>query len=352
LNSFKEVAYFIYRYLFPLLAVLFIVNGFSGQSHLVINTSIWFGIAFAVISIFVWFDYFTKPKHNRTLLGNRYGHITASRNRIIYSAGGAGEDFLIPSIELHDLRTGNSKQISNALTPRRYLCGELYDRRLHLIGGETTDGPTELHRTFQVETGEWERRRDLPEARRFVSSACVGDRIFVFGGETGEGYTDRVDVYRIPDDEWEKVSSLPQPKNTSVTALDGFIYVSGGFNGNSLKEFHKYDPEDDEWEQLPDLPQAVSAHSTLGYQNTIYTFGSYDNLSLTLRYDIKTQAWEKIDLNFLPARHQGATLINDTAYVTGGNQSASGNRLDFIQEFQLNQRNLTDTGNFEVGEIS
>ncbi len=233
----KQVAYFVYRYAFPVAGVIFLTVGLYGDSGLVLNPSIWFGIVFFVISCFVWYDFLFHGKTSSTLTQKRHGHTTVSQNHSLYSAGGAGEYSFRSTLEDHDLRTGESNQLSDSMNARRYLCGELYNNQLHLIGGETDDGPTDLHRTYDVDSGKWERCADLPEPRKFVSSARLGERIYVFGGTSDGVFSDRVDIYSIPDDSWDQGSSMPRPKNTSVTALDDLIYVpadsmvkvSGGF---------------------------------------------------------------------------------------------------------------------------
>ncbi len=61
---------------------------------------------------------------------------------------------------------------------------------------------------------------------------------------------------------------------------------------------------------------------------------------MTLKFDVKKGEWSRTDFEFLPSRHQGATLIKGTAYITGGNTTRRGNRLNHIQTIDLKQENV------------
>ncbi len=93
-------------------------------------------------------------------------------------------------------------------------------------------------------------------------------------------------------------------KNSSVTALDGKIYVLGGENATgSLKSFAVYDTEKKTWEALPDYPgteTGICKATMFAYNNEITVIGGQTDtgvmaklLSGVYTFNTETKQWQK-----------------------------------------------------------
>ena len=93
-------------------------------------------------------------------------------------------------------------------------------------------------------------------------------------------------------------------KNSSVTALDGKIYVLGGENeAGSFKSFAVYDTEKKTWEALPDYPgttAGICKAAMFAYNNEITVIGGQTNTSAMAKllnsvysFNTETKQWQK-----------------------------------------------------------
>ena len=93
-------------------------------------------------------------------------------------------------------------------------------------------------------------------------------------------------------------------KNSSVTALDGKIYVLGGENATgSLKSFAVYDTEKKTWETLPDYPgteTGICKAAMFAYNNEITVIGGQTDTSVMAKllngvytFNTETKQWQK-----------------------------------------------------------
>lgn len=105
--------------------------------------------------------------------------------------------------------------------------------------------------------------------------------------------------------EWVYATPMPEArKNSSVTALDGKIYVLGGENATgSLKNFAVYDTQKKTWETLPDYPgtaTGICKAAMFAYNNEIIVIGGQTDTSSTGKllnvvyaFNTETKQWQK-----------------------------------------------------------
>jgi len=119
------------------------------------------------------------------------------------------------------------------------------------------------------------------------------------------GETSRMIFNTDSQSEW--VYAIPMQearKNSSVTALDGKIYVLGGENAtDSLKNFAVYDTEKKTWETLPDYPgttTGICKAAMFAYNNEITVVGGQTDTSATGKllnavyaFNTETKQWQK-----------------------------------------------------------
>lgn len=105
--------------------------------------------------------------------------------------------------------------------------------------------------------------------------------------------------------EWVYATPMQEArKNSSVTELDGKIYVLGGENATgSLKSFAVYDTEKKTWETLPDYPgteTGICKAATFAYNNEITVIGGQTDTSVMAKllngvytFNTETKQWQK-----------------------------------------------------------
>lgn len=80
--------------------------------------------------------------------------------------------------------------------------------------------------------------------------AVLSGRLFVIGGSNQKSsFIKSVECYDPSTDEWEIVAPMRhQRQSAAACALNGFIYVFGGQDGEILlKSIERYDPREDSW---------------------------------------------------------------------------------------------------------
>jgi N-acetylneuraminic acid mutarotase len=119
----------------------------------------------------------------------------------------------------------------------------------------------------QQPQGTWSKAAPMPGARNEMRAALVNGKIYVIGGNSQtmqDGKAVNVNnaginqVYDPATDTWRTLAPMPQGSNhPGIAALDGKIYVAGGFEGpghmRSTDRFYVYDPANDTWRTLPPL---------------------------------------------------------------------------------------------------
>lgn len=119
------------------------------------------------------------------------------------------------------------------------------------------------------------------------------------------GETSRMIFNTDSQSEWVYATPMQEArKNSSVTALDGKIYVLGGGNATgSLKNFAVYDTEKKTWETLPDYPgttTGICKAAMFAYNNEITVIGGQTDTSSTGKllnvvyaFNTETKQWQK-----------------------------------------------------------
>ncbi len=127
--------------------------------------------------------------------------------------------------------------------------------------------------------------------------------------------------------EWVYTTPMQEArKNSSVTTLDGKIYVLGGQNAaGSLKSFAAYDTEKKTWETLPDYPgteTGICKAAMFPYNNEIYVVGGQTDTSAAAKllksvyvFNTDTKQWQK-KANMAEGRTNAAYAVSkDSLYL-------------------------------------
>lgn len=276
----------------------------------------------------------------------RFGHSVVSDGEKLYVFGGSSQYGLTGSIEIIAPATQQTQHLEAKITPRRYFSA-VWDGKesIYLIGGISShEGRPYLQtevEVFNTRTLKVSRVASHHRATRMNTAVYLHEKIYVFGGEAqkrsvrgNKSFVPWVSVYDINTNTWSELADMPRAQSTKAVVKGNTIYLAGGFNGKrQFDTFYQFTPDTSEWLSLPVMPVATSAHSMAVLHNSLYTFGNYDQLDQTLRYDFGSGQWTTIQLPFKPSRHNDSVTIADTIYVVGGNLSSKDSYLNYVQTF-------------------
>lgn len=292
----------------------------------------------------------TRPEGPPLALATeRFGALAAAANDAIYVLGGHCDTGIVGSIERFTADARAAETLSASIQPRRFVSGAAYGGKIYVAGGaalhpdEDVVAPTDLFEEFDPATGNVRRLPNLPLAVSRAGAAVVGDRLYVVGGAQGEEdpRLKTVQIFDFTTETWTRGADLPIGREGQVFEADGNIYAPGGFDGTvALRDFQVYDPAADRWSELPKLPVKTSANHGGALHGQLYLFGDYEELGRTVVFDFAKQAWTRLDIGYIPARHAALAQSGDDWFVIGGNVQSGPPYLNRIQRFSA--KNLAE----------
>ncbi|GAB4578513.1 MAG: kelch repeat-containing protein [Anaerolineales bacterium] len=204
----------------------------------------------------------------------------------------------------------------------------VFENKIIVIGGETSDGIVSTTESYNVENNLWSALSDKPTAVTEVQAVVLGGKIYVPGGRTAnEQITDILEIFDPTENAWTTGSSLPiQLSAYGLATFEGKLYLFGGWNGENFSDLvFSYDPDKDAWQEVAQLPSPRGFVSVVVNMNRMFVLGGYNgeaalDSNLIFFPGRATNPWE----NAAPlpeARYaMGAAFIADRIYVIGGIQ--------------------------------
>ena len=184
--------------------------------------------------------------------------------------------------------------------------------------------------------GTWTTRSSAPTKRTEVSVAAVQGKIYVAGGFSQPGFGNfldyaisrTVEVYDPATDSWTSTTPLPEGRHhAGMASLDGYLYLIGGFTRSLLSVWravdsvYRYDPSTSEWSEMKPMPTARGGLAVAVYQNRVYAIGGYDgkkNPSVVEVFDPQTNSWTSVAPLPTPRDHLAAAAVGSKIYAIGG----------------------------------
>lgn len=204
----------------------------------------------------------------------------------------------------------------------------------------------------------------MPQPATSFGAAITGDALYIYGGNTGrahEFHTECIkgDLFRLkmPDGTaWEKLAGGEPLLGAPMAAHGGFIYRIGGMEARNAKgqkdDLHstshavRFDPRTNKWEKLPGLPEPRSSHDIAVFGDTLYVGGGWrlksgnadgDNgewhaTLLTLDLRAPEKGWTTIPQPF-KRRALAVVAFADRLWFLGGmeNDDEPSRRVDWFE---------------------
>lgn len=171
-----------------------------------------------------------------------------------------------------------------------------------------------------------EDRSELPTVRQEHGAAALNGEVYVLGGFTPDA-SSSVQAYDPENDSWRDVADFPAVfHHPNVAVVGGTIYVAGFHLGSSLGDadgrVFAYDPAADAWVPRTSMPvgteRGASCVATL--DDDIYVFGGASDVTLPDASVYDTVADEWTPLPPMPAlrEHCVAAGIDGKIYIVSG----------------------------------
>ncbi|MGH2532712.1 MAG: Kelch repeat-containing protein [Thermomicrobiales bacterium] len=171
----------------------------------------------------------------------------------------------------------------------------------------------------------WVEGAPIPQERSELAAAVIEEQIYVVGGFGGG---ERVDRYDVATATWERVADLPVGvHHPGVAALDGILYVGGGYTGSghgAVDHVWAYDRDMDAWEERAPLPVANGALGLAAVEGTLYAVGgATERLGGPVHggveaYDPAADTWQPRAAMPTPREHLAVVAGDGVIYTVGG----------------------------------
>ncbi len=185
-------------------------------------------------------------------------------------------------------------------------------------------------------SGHWMTGAPAPTERTEVAVAVLDGLIYVVGGfeqsssrRAGQSsISAKVEVYDPAINRWSSKPDLPVGlHHAGAAALDGSLYVVGGFAGTAnmiwrpSNRVFRFDPAGETWTERAPLPTARGGLAVTTLQGKLAAVGGYDgreNPTAVEVYDPAIDQWTAVASLPTPRDHLAAVTIGATLYAIGG----------------------------------
>ncbi len=202
-----------------------------------------------------------------------------------------------------------------------------------------TDGSVAAEATFTVMAfPNWQMEEAVPVAASRVAVAGINCTVYRIGGE-GEDGSPIPNVYAYDSAARRWISRRPKPtavSNAPAAALNGKIYVTGGFNAGPTAVVEVYDPATDAWERIAPLPEPLWGAAAAVAGGKLYVMGGTLDGAVyqakTFAFDPQSGAWSRKANMQVPRVHLAAATVGGLIYAVGG-QNEAGVDLDTVEVY-------------------
>lgn len=188
----------------------------------------------------------------------------------------------------------------------------------------------------ELDRGTWRTAAPMPTKRTEVAVAALDGKIYVVGGfekpslsnVISFAITPSVEVYDPVTDQWSSKAPLPVGlHHVGLGVVSGRLFVIGGYakSGfsvwNPVTTVYAYDPAADSWTERAPMPTARGALSVTEHNGKLYTIGGFDrkdNNAQVEIYDPARNVWSNAAPLPTPRDHLAAATVAGKIYAIGG----------------------------------
>jgi N-acetylneuraminic acid mutarotase len=171
---------------------------------------------------------------------------------------------------------------------------------------------------------------------------ALDGEVYVIGGFTGSGMlTDTVEAYNPETNTWRNVASFPTPlHHANAATVGGKIYVLGFLldaaftpTGDALV----YDPMTDAWTDVTAMPagtgRGAAGVAVVGTEIFVFGGSRSGTVADASAFDTASETWRTLPSMPAPREHMAATTIDGIVYVGGGRANGITGFTDVVLSF-------------------
>ncbi len=204
---------------------------------------------------------------------------------------------------------------------------------LYAIGGRTTGGSyTDANKVYDPETDSWSSLTPLPAPRTNLAAAALNGTLFVPGGYN-EDYLSTHEAYHVASDSWTSLAPLPQAVSGGVVeAVNGRVYhIGGNTNGGYIAANYEYNPGTDSWTTKAAAPGNFAYAASTVLDGKIYVAGGWESSSHFWRYDPASDSWTTLASMNQGRQSPGLVAAGGYIYAFGG--GVGWDELDSVEQY-------------------
>ena len=196
-------------------------------------------------------------------------------------------------VEVYDPRTHTWTRTRNMPTLRSGFKTAVVDGKIYAIGGAILDRQrdvevaTDLVEAYDPLANRWEKRAPMPTKRKWIDPEVINGKIYAIGGEISprhgvplaDQFYRKIEEYNPKTDTWRKLPDIPMPRFSFATvAVDKKIYLIGGYALNNgferVTAVDVYEPSLNRWTTILPLPVGKIAPA-VAVNGVIYVLGGF-----------------------------------------------------------------------------
>lgn len=203
----------------------------------------------------------------------------------------------------------------------------------------------------EPDQGSWRTAAPMPTKRTEVAAAALDGKIYVVGGFEKPSLanvmnftiTPTVEMYDPMIDRWTSKAPMPVGlHHVGIGVADGRLYVIGGYSRsgltvwNPVRTVYAYDPVTDSWSERAPMPTARGALSVTEHEGKLYAIGGYDrkdNNAQVEAYDPVRNVWVIRAPLPTPRDHLASATVGGQIYAIGGRVNG-----DYSQSLVVTER--------------
>ena len=191
----------------------------------------------------------------------------------------------------------------------------------------------------------WSAKANMPTAMYLMAAAAIDGKIYVVGGWNGSAYQSALEVYDPATNTWSTKTNMPTATHQlAAAAIDGKLYVVGGWNGSAYQSaLEVYDLATNTWSTKANMPTSREGLAAAAIDGKLYVVGGWNGSGFQPAlevYDPATNTWSTKANIPTPRTNLAAVAIDGKLYVVGGrNEHSYATGLDVLEVYDP----VTDT---------